>query len=785
MPSKHDLPARQELSGQEFPGSPAALPREHSSPTLHELLHHGNGAAYRQLVDTIHDYAIFFLTPEGNIASWNPGAQRIKGYRPDEIIGKHFSVFYSSEALAQGWPMEELRRSAAEGRLEDEGWRLRKDGTRFWANVIITPLRGPAGQLLGYFKVTRDLTEKRAQEERLRESERNLRLLVTSVIDYAIYSLDPHGFITGWNLGAQRIKGYTAGEAVGKHFSIFYPPEEAAKGAPQAALMKAAQAAHHESEGWRIRKDGTRLWARITLTAIRDESGLLLGYSKVTRDLTEWRRHEEQLRESEQNLRLLVEGVQDHAMYLLDAGGRIRTWNSGARKLLGYEAHQVLDSHVAMLYVKEEQDAGRPTAELNAVQASGFMRVEGWRQRSDGSRFWADVATTHLQDEEGRSKGFVKLVRDLTERQRVEALESEGRRLSEFIAMLSHELRNPLAPIRNAASLLRQFVDKPEAASCLDVVDRQVSHLKRLVDDLLDVSRITKGKIRLEPAPLEFNTLVRLAVESCKEIVKEHGHTMTMRLSSGPLPVTGDATRLTQLVVNLLNNAAKYTPREGRIEVTVDQTNRFAVLQVADNGIGMTEALLQHAFEPFVQGARALDRADGGLGIGLTLVKTIAELHGGTVTAASAGTGKGAVFTVTLPFAKAEEMAAPPATETVVTGSRKVLVVDDHKDAAHTLTLLLQQGGHHAQMAQDGPEALALAASMRPDVVLMDIGLPEMDGYEVARRIRELPGLGDVRLIAVTGYGQETDKQAAVAAGFQLHLVKPVDPDQLARAIAG
>ena len=215
MPNKHSLPTRQEVWG-----SPAVLPHDPALPTLHELLDHGNGVAYRQLVDTINDYAIFFLTPEGNIASWNPGAQRIKGYRPEEIIGKHFSVFYAPEALAEDWPMEELRQSAAKGRLEDEGWRLRKDGTRFWANVIITPLRGPSGQLLGFFKVTRDLTEKRAQEERLRESERNLRLLVSTVIDYAIYSMDPNGFITGWNLGAQRIKGYTAGEAIGKHFDL-------------------------------------------------------------------------------------------------------------------------------------------------------------------------------------------------------------------------------------------------------------------------------------------------------------------------------------------------------------------------------------------------------------------------------------------------------------------------------------------------------------------------------------------------------------------------------------
>ena len=751
--------------------------------TIRELLSSGNNDAYRRLVHGISDYAIFFLTAEGYIASWNVGAELIKGYRPEEIIGKHFSTFYTPDALAIDWPGEELRRAAAVGRLEDEGWRVRKDGSRFWANVIITALHGDDGTLIGYSKVTRDLTERRADEERLRESERNLRLLVTSVVDYAIYSMDVNGVITGWNLGAERIKGYTTAEAIGKHFSIFYLPEDVARGTPQANLARAAEKGHFEHEGWRVRKDGRRLWARVTITAIRDEDGALLGFSKVTRDLSERRAHEEQLREREENLRLVVEGVKDHAMYLVDPEHRVRTWNGGAQQVLGYDASEVLAQNVALFYSDEERAAGRSTSELASAKASGFLRVEGWRQRRDGTRFWADVATTHLQDDEGNTRGFVQIVRDLTERQRIETLETEGRRIAEFIAMLSHELRNPLAPLRSATAILENLVvDKPEAAWCLELVDRQIGHLTRLVDDLLDVSRVTRGKVRLKRVPLELNTLVRMAVESAKDTVNRYGHTLTMRLANRHLPVAGDAIRLTQVMVNLLNNAAKYTPPNGRLEVSIEDAGQFAILQVADNGIGMTGSLLHRAFEPFVQGDRALDRSDGGLGIGLTLVKTIVELHGGTVTAASPGTGKGTTFTITLPLSdeRPHEEAEPV---TVTEAGRKVLVVDDNHDAAETLSLLLRLYGHDVQTANDGPQALGVAASMLPDTVIMDIGLPGMDGYEAARRLRALPGLAGVRLIALTGYGQDADRNAALAAGFEYHVTKPADSKELARLI--
>jgi CheY-like chemotaxis protein len=350
--------------------------------------------------------------------------------------------------------------------------------------------------------------------------------------------------------------------------------------------------------------------------------------------------------------------------------------------------------------------------------------------------------------------------------------------------MLSHELRNPLAPIRNAAAILHKLIEKPEAAWCVELIGRQVDQMSHLVDDLLDMSRITRGKIRLETVPLELNTVVRMALESAKANFEERKHALTIQITPDPLLVNGDETRLTQVVVNLLTNAAKYTPPGGEITVRLHRQDEMAVLQVADNGIGMTEALVERAFDPFVQGVRTLDRSEGGLGIGLALVRAIVELHAGSVAAASPGPGQGATFTVRLPAPGTTGTRPTTPAANVQSRSRKVLVVDDNQDAADSLGLVLRMSGHDVWVANEGSQALALAAAVRPDTVMLDIGLPGMDGYKVARRMRELPGLSNVRLIAVTGHGQESDRQAAAAAGFALLVTKPVDPQELSRVLA-
>jgi CheY-like chemotaxis protein/two-component sensor histidine kinase len=360
--------------------------------------------------------------------------------------------------------------------------------------------------------------------------------------------------------------------------------------------------------------------------------------------------------------------------------------------------------------------------------------------------------------------------------------------MTEFLAMLAHELRNPLAPIRNAVRVMQAGAAagaNPEWVT--EVIDRQVTHLTRLVDDLLDVSRITSGKIELQLEPVEVADLVARAVESSRQLIEDRGHTLEVVLPEQPLWVQGDAVRLSQVFLNLLNNAAKYTPEGGRIEIAAERDRRQVAIRVRDSGVGIASELLPRVFDLFTQGERALDRADAGLGVGLTLVERLVRRHGGSVAAASDGPGRGSEFVVRLPLlARAPARPERPAPEAQAqpAGGRRVLVVDDNRDSAETMAVLLRLWGHEARSAEHGEAALAVAQEFRPQAVLLDIGLPQMDGYEVARRLRALPGLDGVLLIAMTGYGQDRDRRRARRAGFDHHLVKPVDPEALRRLLA-
>jgi len=610
------------------------------------------------------------------------------------------------------------------------------------------------------------------------------RRLVESVRDYAIFMLTPQGVIASWNNGAQLIKQYTAAEAIGKHFSIFYLPDAVASGWPEEELRRSLRDGRFEDEGWRVRKDGTRFWANVIISPLLDGAGTLLGFSKVTRDLTERRRQEERLRESEERLRLIVDGVKDHAMFLLDPQGRIESWNRAAQNVLGYPPVDAIGREAAILYTPQDRSAGRPQAEMAAAAHAGAFHSHAWKVKADGDAVWTDSAISAIRDGEGRLKGFVHILRDLTEQRRIEELEAEGRRTLEFIAMLSHELRNPLAPIKNAVSILKLPQGQQQTAKYADMIGRQVAHLTRLVDDLMDVSRIATGKIELDRASLELNTLVQVAVDSMRGTIDQHGHTVDIRLAPQPVFIEGDAVRLTQVVVNLLSNAAKYTAPNGRIDVEVRRNHSAVRLEVSDNGIGMTESLMQRAFDPFVQGERTLDRAEGGLGIGLTLVKKIVELHGGSVLVSSAGPGLGTKFTITMPLAgdRAQPLAAVGAGPRASAAS--VLVVDDNRDLAESLVELLEASGCDVQVAFSGQQAIDIAAARPLTAVLLDVGLPDMSGYEVARRLRQLPSMQGTRIIATTGYGLKSDREASANAGIDAHLVKPIDHEEVLRLIA-
>ncbi len=736
-------------------------------------------------MDSVRDYALIMLDPEGYIVSWNSGAAAIKGYTADEIIGKHFTRFYPQEAVDSGFPERELILARENGRFEDEGWRIRKDGRRFWANVIITALRDSTGELIGFAKVTRDLTERRKTEEQLRLNETRFRTLVQGVRDYAIFMLNPDGTVATWNEGAQRIKGYTAAEIIGTHFSRFYPKEALDRRFPDQELAAATTEGRFEDEGWRIRKDGSRFWANVVITALRDEHGRLVGFSKITRDLTERRRHEEILRASEERFRLLVEGVVDYAIIMMDQEGFITSWNNGAAQLNGYAPGEIVGRHFSRLYPHEEIQSNKPWEDLIETGKRGRTVSEGWRVRRDGTRYWANNVIAALRETDDATRSYYMVTQDLTQRRHAESLAEAAHRTNEFIAMLAHELRNPLAPIRNAVALMgRKGLGDPVLESMRQTVDRQSVHLTRIVDELLDVNRVARGRFSVERVPIDLHEVLARAIETSRPLMDRHRQVFQMDVPKAPLPVKGDAMRLVQVFVNLLNNAAKYTPEGGQIRLETELGNEEIIVRVQDNGRGIPPEALERVFELFMQIAPEARGEQGGLGVGLALVRRIVELHGGRVVARSEGLGKGSTFSVHLPLeahqVERPRKAAAPTTVRPV----RVLVVDDNRDAADSLKVLLESANQDVRTAYDGSAALEVARSFQPELVLLDIGMPHMDGYEAARRMRAMQLETRPRLVALTGWGQASDKKRASDAGFDEHFTKPVNPDELLSYIA-
>jgi PAS domain S-box-containing protein len=620
----------------------------------------------------------------------------------------------------------------------------------------------------------------------LARSEERFRLLVETVQDYAIFLLDPKGFVVTWNKGAERIKGYKASEIIGKHFSQFYPAEVVASGWPQRELELATEQGRFEDEGWRLRKDGSRFWANVIITALHDPAGQLYGFAKITRDLSERRQHEEALRQSEERFRLLIENVPDTAIFMLDPEGRVQSWNAGAQLIKGYTAPEIIGKHFSIFYTADDQQAGKPALELALALERGRAYDEGWRVRKDGSVFWASITITAVYNSEGELHGFAKVTRDMSERRRLAELESSTRRMNEFLAMLAHELRNPLAPIRNAVSIMQlEEIDSPRLRTCRDIIDRQLAHLTRLVDDLLDVGRITTGKISLKRERLQYQDIIARSVEAARPLMEARGHTLLVEVPPTPLYVTGDATRLAQVLQNLLSNAAKYTDAGGQVRLEVRQEGPSAVTTVEDNGRGIEPEALARIFDLFEQEEANNNPTEGGLGIGLTLARTLVELHGGTIRAFSAGRGRGSRFVVRLPLEGASATPGQPDGATASAPSRRcrVLVVDDNRDSADTMVQLLEALGQQAQAAYSGEEALRIALAGRLDLVLLDLNMPGISGFEVCQQLQALGTQRPKIIAAMTGYGREGDRVRTFQTGFDAHLMKPIGMEALKQVV--
>ena len=656
--------------------------------------------------------------------------------------------------------------------------------------------------------------------ESYRQSEERFRLLVDSVRDYAIFMLDPKGHVLTWNAGAERFKGYRASEVIGSHFSRFYPPEALAKGLPDEELRVAGETGSFEDEGWRVRKDGSMFWANVVITAMRDASGELIGYAKVTRDLTQQRSHEEALRQSEEKFRLLVEGVADYAIFMLDVNGRVASWNVGAQRIKGYAANEIIGQHFSVFYPREVVDSGWPEHELREAALTGKFVDTGWRVRKDGSTFWANVVITAMREESGRLLGYAKLTRDLTERRRVEAIEvaSQAReeildaersarmaaqrstRLKdEFLATLSHELRTPLSAILGWTQVLMrgQAASAADQRRAIEVIDRNARAQVQLIDDLLDLSRIMSGKLRLEVQQVAIADIVQAALDSARPAAEAKDIRLVALLDPARTIVSGDAGRLQQVTWNLLTNAIKFTPKGGRVQVLLQRVNSHIELSVSDTGIGIPANFLPPVFDRFSQRDSSSTRTHGGLGLGLAICRQLVELHGGTVRAASPGEGQGSTFYVELPVSimqvESERERAHPTAELhpaeVVALPRldgvHVFVVDDEADARELLQRVLEDQGASVTVFDSAQAALAALASSRPAVLVSDVGMPDMDGYQLVRSLRASePRESRVPALALTAFARAEDRKRALLAGFQAHLAKPFDVAELVLLVA-
>ena len=629
----------------------------------------------------------------------------------------------------------------------------------------------------------------------LLERERNLSAkgLLAAIVassDDAIISRTLEGNILSWNAGAERLFGYSQAEVIGWPITLIMPPERIAEERILLERLRRGERIEH-FETVRITKDGRRVDVSLTVSPVLDSDGRIIGASKVARDITEQKRAAVRLRQSEANARRLLELNQTtmasmaEGLYTVDRQGLVTYLNPEGERLFGWKLEELLGRRMHdVTHYKHPDGSPFPVEDCAGFKVLHDGQIlknfEDVFIRKDGTFFPVSYSSSPLRGMDGEIVGLTVVFQDITERKRSEqALRDADRRKDEFLAILAHELRNPLAPIRNSLQILRLGSQTdPATDQVAEMMERQVNHMVRLVDDLMEVSRITRGKIELRKESVEVAAILRSAVETSRPVIDSAGHQLAISLPPEPLTLEGDAVRLTQVIANLLNNAAKYTPAHGQIWLSVRREGKDVLITVADNGAGIPPEMLPRVFDLFTQVDRHAGRAQGGLGIGLTLVKNLVEMHGGRVHATSQGLGKGSEFVIRLPLAVQHQQSLKKESkvrQAVVLAPRRVLVVDDNRDAAETLGMLLKILGAEVRVVFNGPAALEAMRTFEPAVVLLDIGMPGMDGHEVARRIRQMPEYQHVTLIALTGWGQEGDRHNSKMAGFDHHLIKPAD----------
>jgi PAS domain S-box-containing protein len=617
-------------------------------------------------------------------------------------------------------------------------------------------------------------------EDSLRRQSQILEITLASIGD-AVIVTDREGHATFLNSVAERLTGWSMEAANGRKLTqVFRIVNERTRRAaedPVAKVLATGEIVGLASHTVLVARDGREIPIDDSAAPIRLPDGELFGVVLIFRDITEQRRFEH----ARAWLAAIVDSSED-AIVSKTLEGVITSWNPGATRLFGYTPEEIIGKPVTTIVPPElYHEEAEILARLKKGEHIGHFETQ--RVAKNGRRIEISLAVSPVRDQDGEIVGASKIARDISGRKRAEQLLREAdRRKDEFLATLAHELRNPLAPMRNAAELLcRVQHATPELQTACEIMDRQLRQMTRLVDDLLDVSRVTAGRVELREEIVDVGQLLSNIAKSLKAIFEAAGQHLELAIGERPLYVYGDRIRLTQAFSNLLYNATKYTPKAGRVSVHVRERDGEAEVRILDTGIGIPASKLDAVFELFTQVGAPTDRAPDGLGIGLTVAKRLVEIHRGQITVRSDGEGRGSEFIVRLPLCEAPAAARTPARSGAadVSVRRKILIADDNEDAAVSLGILLEQMGHTTRVVHDGVAAVEAAEVMRPDVVILDIGMPKLDGYAVARKIGEQSWSGDTVLIALTGWGQEADRRHARDAGFHHHLVKPVEPERL------
>jgi PAS domain S-box-containing protein len=703
--------------------------------------------------------------------------------------------------------MEQIRNLAAQiEQGERQRLRQRSDQEASAATTLIATFIGTsilAGALLVvvWLLLQFDVRQRqRAADTLFRERER-LRVTLSSIGD-AVIVTDGYGTITFINPIAEKLTAWPQEQAVGRPLTdVFRIIDESTRKnaeSPIVKVLRQGSITSRTNHTLLLGRDGTERPIDDSVAPIQDREGGLVGVVLVFRDVTERRRSQRQLEERLAEIEALMEVMPVAVWQAHDPNCRRIMGNRVANELLGLPPGTNSSARppsgeipLSLRYFRKDVELSPEALPMQRAAATGqpVRDSEVEVRLADGTLKTLYGSAIPLFDAAGAVRGGVAAFLDITDRKRleeelhlrVEQLAESDRRKDEFLAMLAHELRNPLAPIRTALEVLRRRGGEAFTDDLGEMMERQVRHVVRLVDDLLDVSRITRGKIELRRESVDLTAAVRRAVEAARATLDERQHQLEIKLPERPVWIDADPARLEQVLANLLANAAKYTPPGGRIGVTVEVAGNEAIFRVQDNGIGISSDMVARIFDLFQQGDRVPGRVSEGLGIGLTLVQRLVQMHGGSIEAESPGVGQGSTFTVRLPLGEAPSapIAAQMTTEPELR-SLHVLVCDDNIDAAESLATLLRLMGHTAHTTHDGPTALAVACEQHADVALLDIGLPRgMDGYELARRIREEGKQPVPMLVALTGFGQDEDRQRATAAGFDVHLVKPAAPEAI------